>query len=131
MKLAHRVGGQWPLAPARGPLSARHTAWGGSSSEVYAAEDLADHAPCAVKLFPAELEPGTIARLLDEFGRLSELSHRGIVKVRDTGRISEGGLAGRTLPGDGPALRARLAAHLAAAMAKIAFAASLPRRGSG
>jgi transcriptional regulator with GAF, ATPase, and Fis domain/Tfp pilus assembly protein PilF len=83
----------WPIVAERYQLGKRLGV--GASSEVYAAEDLADHATCAVKLFSADLELAAITRLLDEFGRLSELGHRGIVRVRDTGRIAEGALAGR------------------------------------
>ncbi len=111
--------GPWPLVADRYRLGTRLGV--GASSEVYAAEDLADHAPCAVKLFPAELEPGTIARLLDEFGRLSELGHRGIVKVRDTGRISEGELAGRLFLVTDQLSGPDLAAHLAAAHGEDRF----------
>jgi len=62
----------WPLVAES--LSARKTPRVGASGEVYAAEDVADHAACVVKLFPAGLEPAAITRLLDEFGRLSELA---------------------------------------------------------
>ena len=87
----------------------------GGSSEVYAAEDLADHSACAVKLFPAGLEPAHVARLLDEFARLSDLGHRGIVRVRDTGRIAAGALAGRLFLVTDHLAGPDLAAHLAAA----------------
>ena len=82
----------WPLVANRYRLGRR--LGGGAGGDVYAADDLADHTACAVKLFPAGLEPAAVTRLLDEFGRLSELDHRGIVRVRDTGRITEGPLAG-------------------------------------
>jgi len=83
----------WPLVAERYRLGSRLGA--GGSSEVFAAQDIADHTACAVKLFPAGLDPRAVSRLLDEFGRLSELSHRGVVKVRDAGRIADGALAGR------------------------------------
>jgi serine/threonine-protein kinase PknK len=67
----------------------------GASSDVYLAEDLVDHSACAVKLFPAELDRSAISSLLNEFGRLSELGHRSIVKVRDAGRIADGAEVGR------------------------------------
>jgi serine/threonine-protein kinase PknK len=102
----------WPPVADRYRLGRRLGV--GASGEVYAAEDLADHSACAVKLLPAGLETAAIARLLDEFGRLSELDHRGIVRVRDTGRICEGPLAGRlflvTDQLGGPDLQAHLAA---------------------
>ena len=87
----------------------------GPSGEVYAAEDLAYHAACAVKLFPAGLEAAAITRLLAEFGRLSELGHRGIVRVRDAGRIAEGALAGRLFLVTDQLAGPDLSAHLAAA----------------
>jgi len=111
--------GPWPLIADRYQLGRRLGV--GASSEVYAAEDLADHADCAVKLFPAGLEPGAIARLLEEFGRLSELSHRGIVRVRDTGRIAEGALAGRLFLVTEHLSGPDLAAHLAAAHGEDRF----------
>jgi serine/threonine-protein kinase PknK len=103
----------WPLVADRYRLGKRLGV--GASGEVYAAEDLADHAACAVKLFPAGLQPAAIARLLDEFGRLSELDHRGIVRVRDTGRIAEGPLAGRLFLVTDQLAGPDLPAHLAAA----------------
>ena len=109
----------WPLIADRYRLGRRLGS--GASSEVYAAEDLADHTDCAVKLFSADLDPGAVARLLDEFGRLSELGHRGIVRVRDTGRIAEGGLAGRPFLVTDHLSGLDLAAHLAAAHGEDRF----------
>ena len=101
----------WPLVAERYRLGRRIGA--GATSEVFAAEDLVDHAACAVKLFDAGLAPAAVGRLLDEFGRLTELGHRGIVRVRDTGRIADGPLAGRlflvTDQLSGPDLGAQLA----------------------
>jgi serine/threonine-protein kinase PknK len=111
--------GPWPLVADRYRLGRRLGV--GASSEVYAAEDLADHTACAVKLFPAGLEPGSVARLLDEFGRLSELGHRGIVKVRDTGRIAEGVLADRLFLVTDQLSGPDLATHLAAARGEDRF----------
>ena len=93
----------------------------GASSEVYAAEDLADHAACAVKLLPAGLEPAVVARLLDEFGRLSGLGHRGIVRVRDAGCIPDGVLAGRLFLVTDHLSGPDLAEHLAAAHGEERF----------
>ncbi len=67
----------------------------GASSRVYLATDVADQKLHAVKVFAAELDALAVARLLDEFKHLSALEHRGIVKVKDAGRISAGPLAGR------------------------------------
>jgi serine/threonine-protein kinase PknK len=103
----------WPPVADRYRLGRRLGV--GASGEVYAAEDLADHSACAVKLLPAGLETAAIARLLDEFGRLSELDHRGIVRVRDTGRIAEGPLAGRLFLVTDQLAGPDLPAHLAAA----------------
>ena len=103
----------WPMVANRYRLGRRLGV--GASGDVYAADDLADHAACAVKLFPAGLEAAAVSRLLDEFGRLSELDHRGIVRVRDTGRISEGPLAGRLFLVTDQLAGADLLAHLAAA----------------
>ena len=111
--------GPWPLVADRYRLGGRLGV--GASSEVYATEDLASHTACAVKLFPADLESGAIARLLDEFGRLSELGHRGIVRVRDTGRIAEGALAGRLFLVTDRLSGPDLAAHLAAARGEDRF----------
>jgi transcriptional regulator with GAF, ATPase, and Fis domain/tetratricopeptide (TPR) repeat protein len=111
--------GQWPIVADRYRLGKRLGV--GASSEVYAAEDLADHAACAVKLFPAGLEPAAITRLLDEFGRLSGLGHRGIVRVRDTGRIAEGVLAGRLFLVTDNLSGPDLAAHLAVAPGRDRF----------
>ena len=83
----------WPFVADRYQLGKQIGA--GASSDVYLAEDLADHGACAVKLFPAGLDQPAISRLLAEFGRLNELGHRSIVKVRDAGRVAEGTWAGR------------------------------------
>jgi len=103
----------WPLVADRYRLGKRLGA--GASGEVYEAEDLADHAACAVKLFPAGLEPAAITRLLDEFSHLSDLNHRGIVRVRDAGRITEGALTGRLFLVTDRLAGPDLGAHLAAA----------------
>lgn len=109
----------WPLVVDRYRLGKRLGL--GASSEVFAAEDLADHTACAVKLFPAGLEPAAIARLLDEFGRLSDLGHRSIVRVRDAGRIAEGALAGRLFLVTDHLSGPDLSAHLAAAHGEDRF----------
>ena len=109
----------WPLVADRYRLGRRLGV--GASGEVYAAEDVADHAACVVKLFPAGLEPAAITRLLDEFGRLSELGHRGIVRVRDAGRIAQGPLAGRLFLVTDHLAGSDLAAHLAAASGEDRF----------
>jgi len=62
--------GQWPIVADRYRLGKRLGV--GASSEVYAAEDLADRAACAVKLFSAGLEPAAITRLLDEFVQVGQ-----------------------------------------------------------
>ena len=109
----------WPIVANRYRLGRRLGV--GASGDVYAADDLADHAACAVKLFPAGLEPAAVIRLLDEFGRLSELDHRGIVRVRDTGRIAEGPLAGRLFLVTDQLVGPDLLAHLAAVRGKDRF----------
>jgi len=109
----------WPIVANRYRLGRR--LGGGASGDVYAAADLADHTACAVKLFPAGLQPAAVSRLLDEFGRLSELDHRGIVRVRDTGRIAEGPLAGRLFLVTDQLAGPDLPAHLAAARGEDRF----------
>ena len=108
-----------PLVADRYRLGKRLGA--GASSDVYTAEDLADHTACAVKLFPSGLEPEAVTRLLDEFARLSDLGHRGIVRVRDAGRIAEGALAGRLFLVTDHLAGLDLAAHLAAAADRDRF----------
>src|SRR5262245_36306498 len=64
----------------------------GASAEVFLADDLAAGDRCAVKLFM----PGDdSARLVGEFARLTELSHPGIVRVRDLGEVRDGDFQGR------------------------------------
>src|SRR5262245_24649293 len=64
----------------------------GASAEVFLADDLVAGGRCAVKLF---LPGDDSARLLGEFASLTELSHPGIVRVRDLGQVRDGELRGR------------------------------------
>jgi transcriptional regulator with GAF, ATPase, and Fis domain/tetratricopeptide (TPR) repeat protein len=66
----------------------------GASGEVFLADDLVAREPCAVKLHQ-QAEDADARRLLAEFSRLAELSHRSILRVRDVGRVRQGSFSGR------------------------------------
>ena len=64
----------------------------GAEGEVFLVADDARGDRCALKLLPAQ---GSPQRLRGEFARLTELSHPGIVRVRDAGVLAGGPCAGR------------------------------------
>jgi transcriptional regulator with GAF, ATPase, and Fis domain/serine/threonine protein kinase len=86
----------------------------GANAQVYLVTDRTDQKLRAAKVFSANLNALSIARLLDEFKHLSAIEHRGIVKVKDAGRIGAGPLAGRLFLVTDYVAGAELGAHLAA-----------------
>jgi transcriptional regulator with GAF, ATPase, and Fis domain/tetratricopeptide (TPR) repeat protein len=99
---ANQVGNRGSAAGAIAPATRRVTdryrllrrIGAGSSSEVYLAEDVVAGAERAVKVY-ADGGEGESRRLLHEFARLGELTHRNIVRVHDLGRVRDGDFAGR------------------------------------
>ncbi len=93
------LGGRYELGPRLGA---------GQTGQVFRARDRDTGETCAIKLFRASGDDRGAARALDEFGRLSDLGHPNIVRIRDAGRLPDGRLflVSELLPG--PTLSDRL-----------------------